>query len=64
MGRAPGLLPHAAQEVFEAAEFVERVRRRVRRSLMLDLAAGHGLVGVLMAAAEKAKVNARLGRGL
>eukprot|EP00967_Tisochrysis_lutea_P091410 scaffold131271_cov18-Tisochrysis_lutea.AAC.1 len=28
------------QEAFEAAEFVERVRRRVRRSMMLDCASG------------------------
>jgi flagellar biosynthesis component FlhA len=37
------------KEVLEAAEFVERVRRRVRRRVCLDLAAGHGLVGALLA---------------
>ncbi|KAL6748699.1 hypothetical protein V8C86DRAFT_1124168 [Haematococcus lacustris] len=38
------------EEMLEAVEFVERVRRRVRRSHMLDLAAGHGLVGLLLLA--------------
>jgi hypothetical protein len=37
------------KEVLEACEFVERVKRRVRRRVCLDLAAGHGLVGALMA---------------
>ncbi len=40
------------QEVLEACEFVERVRRRVRRACVVDLAAGHGLVGLLLAAIE------------
>ncbi len=33
-----------AKEFFEAVEFYARVRKRVRRPVMLDLACGHGLV--------------------
>jgi hypothetical protein len=32
-----------SKEFFEAFEFYERVRKRVRRPLMVDLACGHGL---------------------
>jgi len=38
-----------AKEFFEAVEFYARVRKRVRRPVMLDLACGHGLVGELYA---------------
>ncbi len=41
------------KEVFESFEFFERVRRRVRRPVMVDLCAGHGLTGVLFAAFER-----------
>ncbi len=41
-----------AQELLECTEFVERVRRRIRAPCVLDLAAGHGLVGLLLAAVE------------
>lgn len=45
------------QEIFEAAEFVARVRRRVRRPCMLDAAAGHGLAGLMLAAVEQEVVR-------
>eukprot|EP00798_Chlamydomonas_sp_ICE-L_P016512 gene16512-22738_t len=41
------------KEILEAVEFYERVRKRLRRPLMLDLACGHGLVGVLFALMER-----------
>jgi hypothetical protein len=50
--------------VLESVEFVERVRRRVRRPLVLDLAAGHGLVGLLLAGAERGVRSRARGRRL
>ena len=41
-----------AKEFFEAVEFYARVRKRVRRPVMLDLACGHGLVRLLFASCE------------
>lgn len=40
------------KEVTESFEFFGRVRRRVRAARMLDLGAGHGLVGMLFAVFE------------
>ena len=42
-----------AKEFFEAVEFYARVRKRVRRPVMLDLACGHGLVRLLFASCEQ-----------
>ncbi|MDG1478212.1 MAG: hypothetical protein P8R54_01410 [Myxococcota bacterium] len=41
------------KELLESAEFYMRVRRRVRRQTMVDLCAGHGLVGVLFGMFER-----------
>ncbi|MEW5315858.1 MAG: hypothetical protein WDW38_007259 [Sanguina aurantia] len=46
-----------AKEVFEAFEFCERVRRRMRRPNLVDLACGHGLVGILMTALEPTHIR-------
>jgi hypothetical protein len=40
------------KEVFESFEFFERVRRRVRAKVMVDLCCGHGLTGMLYALFE------------
>lgn len=40
------------KELLEAFEFFGRVRRRVRRPTLVDLCAGHGLVGMIFAACE------------
>lgn len=40
------------KEYFEACEFFLRTRKRVRRPILVDLACGHGLVGLLFAAFE------------
>ncbi|KAJ1491032.1 hypothetical protein T484DRAFT_1934118 [Baffinella frigidus] len=42
-----------SKEFFEAAEFYHRVRRRVRRATVVDLACGHGLTGIMFAALER-----------
>ena len=42
-----------SKEFFEATEFYQRVRKRVRRPAVVDLACGHGLTGVLFAALER-----------
>ena len=34
------------KEFFESVEFYERVRKRVRRPVMIEMACGHGLAGV------------------
>lgn len=41
------------KELLESAEFYMRVRRRVRAQTVVDLCAGHGLVGLLFAAFER-----------
>ncbi|MEX1024121.1 MAG: hypothetical protein WD226_03505 [Planctomycetota bacterium] len=41
------------KEVLEAIEFFAVVRKRVRRPVMVDLCAGHGLVGILFAMYER-----------
>lgn len=41
------------KEFLEAVEFFARVRRRLRRPTVVDLAAGHGLVGLLFGAFER-----------
>jgi hypothetical protein len=41
------------KEVLESFEFFAAVRREVRRETVLDLCAGHGLVGVLFALYER-----------
>jgi hypothetical protein len=41
------------KELLESAEFYMRVRRRIRRQTMVDLCAGHGLVGVLFGMFER-----------
>jgi len=46
-----GLLP--LKEVCESFEFFERVRRLIRAPMMADLAAGHGLTGLLFAVFER-----------
>lgn len=46
-----GLIP--LKEVCESFEFFERVRRSVRAPVMADLAAGHGLTGLLFAVFER-----------
>lgn len=43
----------AFKEVLESIEFVGAVRRRVRAPVVVDLCAGHGLVGVLYALLER-----------
>lgn len=42
-----------AKELFEATETFELVRKRVRRSVVADLCAGHGLAGLLFAIFER-----------
>ena len=42
-----------AKELFEATETFELVRKRVRRPVVADLCAGHGLAGLLFAVFEK-----------
>ena len=42
-----------SKEFFEAVEFYLRVRKRVRRRVVIDLACGHGLVGLLFACLER-----------
>jgi len=46
-----GLLP--LKEVCESFEFFERVRRAIRAPVIADLAAGHGLTGLLFAVFER-----------
>lgn len=46
-----GLLP--LKEVCESFEFFERVRRPIRAPVIADLAAGHGLTGLLFAVFER-----------
>lgn len=41
------------KELFEAFEFFARSRRTVRRPLVVDVSAGHGLTGLLFAAFER-----------
>ena len=41
------------KELLESAEFYMRVRRRIRAQAVVDLCAGHGLVGLLFAAFER-----------
>lgn len=41
------------KEVLESAEFYMRVRRRIRTQTVVDLCAGHGMVGLLFAAFER-----------
>jgi len=41
-----------SKEFFESLEFFLRVRKRVRRPIMVDLACGHGLAGLLFACLE------------
>ena len=41
------------KELLESAEFYMRVRRRIRAQTVVDLCAGHGLVGLLFAAFER-----------
>lgn len=48
---ADGLLP--LKEVCESFEFFERVRSAVRAPVVADLAAGHGLTGLLFALFER-----------
>jgi hypothetical protein len=42
-----------SKELFESCEFWHRTRRRVRRRVVVDLACGCGLTGVLFAVAER-----------
>lgn len=42
-----------SKELFESAEFWHRTRRRVRRRVVVDMACGCGLTGVLFAVAER-----------
>ncbi len=42
-----------AKELFEATETFELVRKRVRRPVVADLCAGHGLAGLLFAVFER-----------
>ena len=59
-GISPAKVAHAlstaqcvdAKELFESLEFYLRIRRRIRRSVVVDLACGHGLCGLLFAALE------------
>ena len=59
---SPARLAHAlslaqcldSKELFESLEFYLRVRRRIRQPLVIDLACGHGLCGLLFAALEPA----------
>ena len=46
-----GLLP--LKEVCESLEFFERVRREIRAPIVADLAAGHGLTGLLFGIFER-----------
>lgn len=48
------------KELLEAFEFFSRVRRRVRRRTMVDLCAGHGLVGLIFAVCEESVEDVRL----
>jgi hypothetical protein len=65
---SPARLAHAlalrecvdAKELFESLEFYLRVRRRVRRPVVIDLACGHGLCGLLFAALERDVVGVAL----
>jgi hypothetical protein len=65
---SPARLAHAlalrecvdAKELFESLEFYLRVRRRVRRPVVVDLACGHGLCGMLFAALERDVVGVAL----
>jgi hypothetical protein len=41
------------KELLESFEFHDRVRRRIRRPRMADLACGHGLTGILFALLER-----------
>lgn len=42
-----------AKELFESFEFFQRVRRSVRRKILIDVSAGHGLTGLVFAAMER-----------
>lgn len=42
-----------AKELFESFEFFQRVRRSVRRKIIIDVSAGHGLTGLVFAAMER-----------
>ena len=42
-----------AKELVEALELYHRIRRRVRRRTVVDLACGHGLLGLLFGALER-----------
>lgn len=48
------------KELLEAFEFFSKVRRRVRRRTMVDLCAGHGLVGLIFAVCEESVEEVRL----
>lgn len=48
------------KELLEAFEFFARVRRRVRRPTMVDLCAGHGLVGLIFALCERSVTRVEL----
>ncbi len=60
---ARSLAEHRAvhiKELLEAFEFFSRVRRRVRRPTMVDLCAGHGLVGLIFALCERSVTRVEL----
>ncbi len=48
------------KELVESFEFFARVRRRVRRPTMVDLCAGHGLVGLIFALCEPSVTRVEL----
>lgn len=48
------------KELLESAEFYMRTRRRLRGAVVVDLCAGHGLVGLLFAAFERSVAQVRL----
>jgi hypothetical protein len=49
-----------AKELLESFEFFARVRRRVRRPTVVELCAGHGLVGLLFALCEPSVTRVEL----
>ena len=60
---ARSLVKHRAihiKELLEAFEFFAKVRKRVRRPTMIDLCAGHGLVGLIFALCEPGVLEVKL----
>ena len=48
------------KELLESCELFDRVRRRVRRPVMVELCAGHGLVGLIFALVERSVTRVEL----